>query len=130
MKRLKIVFLVPFVVLFCISGCAPLVVGGAAVTAGAGTYIFMNGDLRTDYHYPYDTVWSACERTMADMKAVEVVPVKEIGNGTIDAVIDNEKVRISVKYKAKDLTSVSVRVGMVGDRLASQRIHDTIVQNL
>ncbi|MCK9273797.1 MAG: DUF3568 domain-containing protein [Syntrophales bacterium] len=130
MRHIKAFFLFLSIFAFCTTGCAPLVVGGAAVTAGAGTYIYMNGDLQTDYRQDFDSVWIACEKTMADIKAVDVIPVKEIGNGSIDANVDNEKVHISVKYKAKDLTHVSVRVGLLGDSLASQRIHDMIVQNL
>jgi len=59
-----------------------------------------------------------------------VIPAKEISKGTIDALIDGEKVRISVVYKAKDLTTVSIRVGLIGDKLASQRLHDNVVDSL
>jgi hypothetical protein len=44
--------------------------------------------------------------------------------------IENEKVEITVNYKAKDVTNVSVRVGVMGDRLASQLLHDKIADNL
>jgi len=114
----------------CLAGCAPLIVGGAAVTAGAGTYVYVQGELKTDYPNSFEEVWAACERVVADMQAIDVVPSKEIGNARIEALIDNERVRISVQYKSKDLTNVSVRVGVLGDRTASQRIHDKIAANL
>jgi hypothetical protein len=115
---------------FLISGCAVALIGGAAVGAGSGTYFYINGEMKTDYYQAFDAVWSACAKTVADMRGVEVQPDKEIGKGKITAVIDDEKVQIAVTYKAKNVTTVSVRVGMVGNKLSSQLIHDKIGDNL
>jgi hypothetical protein len=115
---------------FLISGCAPLVVGGAVVSATSGTYYYINGELKTDYYYPFDTVWSACEKTIADMRGVDVDPIKEIGTGTISAMIESEKVNFAIHYKAKNVTSVAIRVGLVGNKLSSQLLHDKISENL
>ncbi len=115
---------------FMLSGCPALVAGGAAVTAGTGTYMFINGELKTDYNFSFDRVWSACEKTVAGMNAVDVIPLKEIGSGMIDAIIDQEKVRFNVTYKSKNLTTVGIRVGLLGDQLASQRLHDKISEIL
>ena len=115
---------------FFISGCAALGVGVAAVGAGSGTYFYINGELRTDYYYPFDKVWGACEKTIADMHGVDVEPKKELSSGTITATIDNEKVQFGITYKAKNVTSVAVRVGVMGNKLGSQRLHDKIGENL
>jgi hypothetical protein len=115
---------------FLTSGCMAALVGGAAVGAGSGTYLFINGEMKTDYYYAFDTVWNACQKTVADMRGLEVMPEKEIGKGKITAVIDDEKVQISVTYKAKNVTTVSVRVGLIGNKLSSQLIHDKIGDNL
>ena len=112
------------------SGCAPLVVGGAAVGSASGTYLWINGEMKTDYYYPFEKVWSAAEKTMADMKAVDVQPDKEIAQGTITAFINDEKVTFSIKYKSKNQTTVSVRVGVIGNKLSSQLLHDKIAENL
>ncbi|HET57510.1 MAG TPA: DUF3568 family protein [Deltaproteobacteria bacterium] len=130
-KRFNNSCILPVVIIaLFLAGCAPLIVGGAAVTAGAGTYVYVQGELKTDYPNSFEEVWAACERVVADMQAIDVVPSKEIGNARIEALIDNERVRISVQYKSKNLTNVSVRVGVLGDRTASQRIHDKIAANL
>ena len=113
---------------FLATGCVPLVVGGTAV--GTGTYFYVNGTLQTDYRDSFDRVWTACEKTMADMHAKSVQPFKEIGKGTISAIINDEQVRFDVTYVGKNLTSVSVRVGFFGDRTASQLLHDKISDNL
>jgi hypothetical protein len=123
-----IVFLV--IGAFLSSGCAALLPVGAAVGAGSGTYFYINGEMKTDYYYSFDSVWKACEKTVAAMRGVDVLPDKEIGKGKITAVIDEEKVQIAVTYKAKDVTTVSVRVGLIGNKLSSQLIHDKIGDNL
>lgn len=117
-------------VLFLLSGCAALVVGGAAVGAGTGTYFYINGELKTDYIASFDKVWNACEKTVADMRGTEVQPVKEIAKGTITATINDEKVKFEITYRAKNQTTVGIRVGLVGNKLSSQLLHDRIADNL
>jgi hypothetical protein len=115
---------------FTISGCTAALVGVAAVGAGSGTYFYINGEMKTDYYHSFDTTWSACQKSIADMRGVDVEQNKEIGNGKITAVVNDEKVKIEVLYKAKNVTTVSVRVGLIGDKLSSQLIHDKIGDNL
>ncbi|MHB8907443.1 MAG: DUF3568 family protein [Syntrophales bacterium] len=130
-KQMRAKWIVSLVVgAFLISGCAAALVGGAAVGAGSGTYFYINGELKTDYYYSFDSVWSACQKTIADMRGLDVEPAKEIGNGKITAVINDEKVQIGVTYKAKNVTTVSIRVGLIGNKLSSQLIHDKILDNL
>jgi hypothetical protein len=115
---------------FAISGCTAALVGVAAVGAGSGTYFYINGEMKTDYYQSFDATWSACQKSIADMRGVDVEQDKEIGNGKINAVVNDEKVKIEVLYKAKNVTTVSVRVGLIGDKLSSQLIHDKISDNL
>ena len=130
MQKIKFWLLWSAALMVLISGCVPLVVGGAAVGAGAGTYLYVNGEMQGDYDAPYDKVWAACERTMADLRAIDVLPYKEIGKGTISAFINEEKIQLSIQYKTRNITVVAVRVGMFGDRTASQLIQDKISENL
>jgi len=115
---------------FLISGCTAMLVGGAAVAAGSGTFLFISGEMKTDYYHSFDSTWNACQKTVADMRGLDVLPEKEIGKGKITAMINDEKVQISVTYKAKNVTTVSIRVGLIGDKLSSQLIHDRIGENL
>lgn len=132
MKRNSLqLFILSLVIPFLFSGCATVLVGGAAAGAGtAGTYLYMNGELKTDYNAPFENVWVACEKTVAGMNGTEVVPDKEIAKGTIHAVINDEKVKLNVLYKSKNVTTVAIRVGMVGNRLSAQLLHDRIAANL
>jgi len=128
-KRSACTALIVSICLFA-AGCAPLVVGGAAVGSASGTYLWINGEMKTDYYASFDRTWAACEKTVADMKGVDVEPNKEIAQGTIVAFINDEKVTFSVKYKAKNLTTVSIRVGLIGNKLSSQLLHDKISDHL
>ena len=118
------------ILVLLLSGCTAALVGGAAVGAGTGTFVYMKGERKTDYSQSFDSVWKACEKTVADMRGLDVMPAKEIGKGTISALIDGEKVDIAITYKARNLTTVSVRVGLIGNKQASQLIHDKIEDNL
>ena len=113
-----------------INGCVAAWVGVAAVGAGSGTYYYINGEMKTDYYYPFDTTWSACQKSVADMRGVDVEQNKEIGSGKISALINDEKVKIELLYKAKNVTTVSIRVSLMGDKLASQLLHDKISDHL
>ncbi len=116
--------------IFFISGCVVLGVGAAAAGAGSGTYLYINGEGRTDYYYDFDRVWSACKKTVADMHGSNVQSTKEIGTGTITAIINDEEVKFTVTYKDKNVTTVAIRVGVVGNKLSSQLLNDKISDNL
>jgi|GEM_PF-6164540 len=54
----------------------------------------------------------------------------EIEKGTIDAVLYEEKVKITVVYLTRSDTSVSVRVGTAGSNVGAKYVHDRIEANL
>jgi hypothetical protein len=109
------------------AGCAPMI---AVAVTGSGTYLYINGELKTDHYASFDKVWSACEKTVADMRGIDVVRNKDIADGSITATINDEKVQFKIDYKAKNVTTVAVRVGLIGDKPASQLLHDKIAENL
>ena len=113
---------------FSLYGCPVLVVGGAAVAGGTGTYYYVEGEMKTDYYFSVNAVWSAVEKTIADMKGSDVEPDKD--GGRIVAVINDEKVTFRAVYKDKDLTTLGVRVGQVGNQTASKVIQDRVADNL
>jgi ribosomal protein L13 len=90
----------------------------------------VEGEMRTDYYFSVDAVWSAVEKTIADMKGRDVEPDKQADGGKIVAVINDEKVTFRVMYKDKDLSSLGIRVGLMGNETASKVIHDRVADNL
>lgn len=127
-RKRAAVALIVLMCCFSLYGCPVLVVGGAAVAGGTGTYYYVEGEMRTDYYFSVDGVWSAVEKTIADMKGRDVEPDKD--GGKIVAVINDEKVTFRVTYKDKDLTTLGVRVGPVGNQTASKVIQDRVADNL
>lgn len=127
-RKRAAVALIVLMCCFSLYGCPVLVVGGAAVAGGTGTYYYVEGEMRTDYYFSVDGVWSAVEKTIADMKGRDVEPDKD--GGKIVAVINDEKVTFRVVYKDKDLTTLGVRVGPVGNQTASKVIQDRVADNL
>ncbi|MCX5826073.1 MAG: DUF3568 family protein [Deltaproteobacteria bacterium] len=122
-------FLIPALLL--IAGCdTALTVGAKTIGIRSGEFIYTEGYLRATYNFPFDKVWPACEKTLTGMKATDVERVRKIAQGTFTAMIQDEKVRISVDYVEKEITAVSIMVGMSGNNLASQLIHDRLATTL
>ncbi len=120
-----------FICITLLAGCdAALTVGNKTIGLSSGDFIYTDGYLQTLYNYPIDKVWKACEATLADMKASAVERERKISSGAITAMAYDEKVRISVEYIAKNQTAVSIRVGLSGNNIASQLIHEKIANNL
>ena len=114
-----------------IVGCdTALVVGGRTVGISSGQFIYTEGLLMMEYNLPFEEIWKACEKTLAEMKASGVETNRKIATGKITASIEEEKVVISIEYVSKDTTTVSIRVGIGGNNLASQLIHEKIGHNL
>jgi len=132
MKRMHlgaIIYLTAAVLL--IAGCdTALTVGAKTIGIRSGEFIYTDGYLRATYLFPIDKVWDACEKTLADMKAADVERIRKIAQRSFMAMIQDEKVRISVDYVEKDMTAVSIMVGISGNKLASQLIHDRIANAL
>jgi hypothetical protein len=108
-------------------GCdTALTVGDKTIGVSSGNFIFTDGYLMTTYNFPLDKVLIACTQTLADMKATEIEKNQRISTGKITATAYDEKIQILVEYMSKYQTSVSVRVGLSGNNIASQLIHDKI----
>jgi len=64
------------------------------------------------------------------MKGRDVEPDRQTDGGKITAVINDEKVTFRLKYKDKDLTTLGIRVGLVGNETASKMLHDRVADHL
>jgi Protein of unknown function (DUF3568). len=109
---------------------AALVMNDKIIGISSGQFVYQDGNLISDYKADIDLVWKACEKSVTELKATDIQKERKISTGMIKAVIQDEKVTIKVEYVAKDLTSVSIFVGMVGNNMASRLIHDKIAGNL
>ena len=126
----KILFFI-FLILLLLAGCnAAINMNGKIAGISSGRFVYQDGNLTSNYKADIDLVWMACEKSVTELKATDIQKERKISMGTIKAVIQGEKVVISMEYIDKDLTSVSVFVGVVGNNMASRLIHDRIISNL
>jgi hypothetical protein len=117
--------------LAAMAGCdTALTVGTKTIGIRSGELIYTDGFLRATYTSSFDKVMLACERALTGMRAADVERTRKIAQGSFKALVQEEKVRISVDYVEKELTAVSVMAGTGGNTLASQLIHDRIATAL
>ncbi|MCL5807783.1 MAG: DUF3568 domain-containing protein [Deltaproteobacteria bacterium] len=127
MKRMLLRFILLVPALLMIAACdTSLTVGRKTIGIRSGEFLYTDGYLRATYTFPFEKVWSACDKTLTDLKATDIERNRKIATGTLSALIQDDKVRISVEYVEKEMTSVSVMAGPSGSTLASQLIHDRI----
>ncbi|MGA3279358.1 MAG: DUF3568 family protein [Smithella sp.] len=120
-----------FLVFLLLNGCdAAINMNGKIASINSGKFLYQDGNLVSNYKANIDMVWQACEKSVAELKATDIQKERKISTGMIKAVIQDEKVVIKVEYIDRDLTSVSVFVGTVGNNMASRLIHDKIIGNL
>lgn len=117
--------------IFLLCGCdAALVMNGTVMGVSSGSFIYQDGYLVANYKAEINSVWTACEKAVKDLKAVDVQKDRKIAVGSIKATIQDEKVTILVEYVTRDLTTVSVIVGIAGNNMASRIIQDKIASNI
>jgi hypothetical protein len=126
----KLIAILLFTV-FILCGCdAALVMNGKIMGVSSGSFIYQDGYLTTNYKVDINTVWTACEKALKDLKAVDVQKNRKIATGSIKAIIQDEKVTILIEYVAIDLTTISVIAGIAGNNMASRMIQDKIASNI
>ena len=125
----KVALLVGLLALTVLTGCA-IVAGDTVMGYESGRVVYHDGSLQSNYKYPFDQVWEASRKALAELKASDIQFDRKIEKGTIEAVLDEEKVKITVEYLTRTDTSVSVRVGTAGSNVAARYIHDKIDSTL
>lgn len=113
--------------MFFLGGCTSAVmVGDRVVGVREGKFFYTDGTLRADYNVSFEQAWVASERALAGMRATIQETQKKVSSGTYTAIIEDEDVRIVIDYVEPAVTTISVRVGLTGNNLASKLIHDRI----
>ena len=113
-----------------VSGCVTTAVGGGP-NVTAGTYSYLTRELEVIYGIPMADVWP---RALAAVESLQL----HIDHQTIDGLggeiqarrADGTRVRVYLKPSGDHSTSVSVRVGDLGDREMSERVQRTLRQQV
>ncbi len=101
------------------TGCAPVIIGGAA--AGAGTYAYFQGNLKSKELASLERTWFAVVRTVEEIDAEVVSREKDsISAKLVVKDIFDKKVRIYLRYERKDMTDLTIRHGILGDEQESK----------
>jgi len=113
-----------------LGGCAVMLVGAGA-GAGAGTVAYLQGEHSQVHAGNYDRVWSATVAALNQMNIRVIKTEKDALGGTIAARrADDTAVSIKVEPSRADTATVKIRVGVFGDRAASESIQARIVSGL
>jgi hypothetical protein len=109
------------------SGCVAVVAAGA----GAGAVAYVRGELHSQIGHDYERVCSAASRAVGQL---EFHMISQQKDALIDVITartgEDKKVVIRVKSEGPNVTSVSIRVGLVGNEDTSRAILNQITRNL
>jgi hypothetical protein len=109
-----------------LSGCAAIWLGvGAGV--GIGTYKYVEGNVIREYPIEYSRAWDASNEALLNLKMSVTSSNDEGAKGKIEAVKqDGSKVVIKIKDKGQNVTSITVKSGLLGDAVEAEKIHNEI----
>ena len=127
LKMRKGKFFVPVLLLFFLIGCAPLIFFGAGTAAGIVGSMYYRGGLTVIYQAAYVETWDAALKAIENMKFSLERKEHDATEGKITARREDDKpVTISMKYKRSRETEVTIRVGLLGDKKASNAVKEEI----
>ena len=113
-----------------LSGCYTTAVGGGP-SVTAGTYSYLTRDLEVIYGIPLADAWP---RALAGVESLQLHIDKQhidgLGGDIHARRADGTKVLVYLQPKGEYSTGISVRVGDLGDREQSERIHRSIRKQL
>ena len=116
--------------LVSISGCVSTGVGGGP-NVTAGTYSYFTRELEVIYGVPLADVWP---RALAAIESLQLHIDRQLIDGLGGEIharrADSTRVYVYLKPTGDHSTSVSVRIGDLGDREMSERVQRTIRQQV
>ena len=108
------------------TGCLGIV----AVGAGAGTVMWVKGDMEVTSEKPLEEVFKAVELTCGELKFSIIRKEQKIFKGTIVAEGDFGRLVFEIRAKSPKVTNISIRVGALGDKGASELIYNKLKPKL
>ena len=110
-----------------LAGCAAVATGGAA--AGA-TYAYVTGWVVKDYPKDLNDTYRAGLEAVKHLDMQVVEKSHDLSSADIKSTLGNTDYWIKMQSKSDYLTKVSVRSGLLGDKVASLKIHEAIQKAL
>ena len=130
MKQIKacLVLLSLLIIAAELTGCIALLAGGAA---GAGSAVYIKGQLKEDLNVSVTTVHNASIAALKDLN----LPIVEDNFDKLSAKMksrfaDGQDVWINIEYAQLDTAKLTIRVGVLGDEPKARQILDAIHKHL
>ena len=111
---------------FQLYGCGALVVGGIAAGAAGATYVYTDGWVERNYTANVDKVYKASLIAAKRMGMVVETKTISVVSADIKAVKGDKEYWFKMEEKSKNMTTLSIREGVMGNKEASQAIHKKI----
>jgi hypothetical protein len=118
--------LMPYL-LFHLSGCGVLILGGAA----AGTVGYVSGDLKATLEGKFENVVDATDEAISDNSITQVAKDETQHSVVYELrTLQDDKIALTITRASRDLTNVIIRVGVFGDEPLSRHILTEIENRL
>ena len=116
------------IILLSAPGCVPLVIGAAA---GVGGFAWVQGELVNDLQVPAERLHKAVSRAMRDLRlAVMEDKGDRLSAKVLAKYSDGTDVTISIAAKTEKVSTLKIRVGILGDKEKSELILNAIQKRL
>ncbi len=113
---------------FYLSGCAAVIIGGAA---GAGTYAYIRGEMKGNENATLERTWSATQAAMKDLEFSVTTTQKDALQARLIArTALDKKIEINLTKISDNLTEIKIRVSTFGDQTLSYTIIQSIEKRL
>jgi hypothetical protein len=113
--------------LFHLSGCGVLILGGAA----AGTVGYVSGDLKATLEGKFENVVDATDEAISDNSITQVAKDETQHSVVYELrTLQDDKIALTITRASRDLTNVIIRVGVFGDEPLSRHILTEIENRL
>ena len=112
---------------FILNACAAawFAAGGVATLGG---YKYMEGHVAVEYPLAYDEAWDATNKALENLKISISSSMSEGNNGKIEALQkDGIKIVATLEDNGRGITTISIRVGTLGNKSEAEKIHNEIV---
>lgn len=126
---IKILSMITLITLLpCICGCVTLLAAGAG---GAGTAMWLSGKLSGEIDASYDNTVEAAKDALASLDmSISKIEMGDNVTQIMSTYTDGSKTWIDVRPITKNKSKVEIRVGIRGDKEASNKIFDMIKKHI
>ena len=114
---LRLLFL--SLLLFHLSGCGVLILGGAA----AGTVGYVSGDLNATVDGGFQSVIDAADSAIRENSITQVSKDVTLHSAVYELrTLQDDKILLTINRATRDLTNITIRVGVFGDEPLSHNV--------